>query len=124
MLSNHLKNMELPFNGNALLDVLQEITLFLIKEKMDINQKKEHDYCKTIIYLWESYDLICFSWLFKNIDPIYKALRHQNYDLQQSYKLQIKTSDRLTEIRYQNPFYGLLNNSQDKAKTHFFDKFT
>ena len=83
-------------------------------------KKDERDECKNIINMLESYDFIVFvaffSRLFEIINPVSKALQHENNDLQKASILLNNLLDRLVEIRNQNSFNGLLNESRDLAK--------
>ena len=57
-----------------------------------------------------------FPSLFEIIDSISKALLHENNDLQKANILLNNLLNRLSEIRNQNSFHGLLNESRDLAK--------
>jgi hypothetical protein len=57
-----------------------------------------------------------FSSVFESINPVFKALQHENNDLQKCSILLSSFFNRLIEIRNQNPFYGLLKASRELAK--------
>ncbi|CAK1599565.1 unnamed protein product [Parnassius mnemosyne] len=54
--------------------------------------------------------------MFEIINPVSKALQHENNDLQKASILLSNLLNRLSEIRNQNSFNGLLNESRDLAK--------
>lgn len=57
-----------------------------------------------------------FSSLFEIINPVSKALQHENNDLQKTSILLSNLLNRLCELRNQNSFNSLLNESKDLAK--------
>nr|CAI5839375.1 unnamed protein product [Callosobruchus analis] len=84
------------------------------------NKKDEREECKSIINILESFDFLVlvtfFSSLFEIINPVSTALQHENNDLQKSSILLSNLLNRLCQLRNQNSFNGLLNESKDLAK--------
>lgn len=100
-------------NYSLIMKTLYQLNLISTK-------KDERDECKNIINILENYDFIVlvafFSSLFEIINPVSKALQHENNDLQKASILLSNLLNRLSEIRNQNSFHGLLNESRDLAK--------
>nr|CAI5866729.1 unnamed protein product [Callosobruchus analis] len=84
------------------------------------NKKDEREECKSIINILESFDFLVlvtfFSSLFEITNPASTALQHENNDLQKSSILLSKLLNRLCQLRNQNSFNSLLNESKDLAK--------
>nr|CAI5848080.1 unnamed protein product [Callosobruchus analis] len=82
------------------------------------NKKDEREECKSIINILESFlsARYIFSSLFEIINPVSTALQHENNDLQKSSILLSNLLNRLCQIRNQNSFNSLLNESKDLAK--------
>nr|CAI5852033.1 unnamed protein product [Callosobruchus analis] len=82
------------------------------------NKKDEREECKSIINILESFDSLVtfFSSLFEIINPVSTALQHENNDLQKSSILLSNLLNRLCQLRNQNSFNSLLNESKDLAK--------
>ena len=83
-------------------------------------KKDKRDECKNIINILEVYDdfivlLTFFSQLFEIINPVSKALQHENNDLQKASILLNNLPDRLVQIRNQNSFNDLLNERGQRA---------
>ncbi|XP_037297534.1 zinc finger MYM-type protein 1-like [Manduca sexta] len=80
------------------------------------NKKDEREECKNIINILGSYDFLVlvtfFSSLFEIINPISKALQHENNDLQKSSILLSNLLNRLCQLRNQISF----NESKDLPK--------
>nr|CAI5834344.1 unnamed protein product [Callosobruchus analis] len=107
------------------------------------NKKDEREESKSIINILESFDFLVlvtfFSSLFEIINPVSTALPHENNDLQKSSILLSNLLNRLCQLRNQNSFNSLLNESKDLAKEwgesafknsrrkitkHFFDELS
>nr|CAI5839645.1 unnamed protein product [Callosobruchus analis] len=84
------------------------------------NKKDEREECKSIINILESFDFLVlvtfFSSLFEITNPVSTALQHENNDLQKSSILLRNLLNRLCQLRNQNSFSSLLNESKDLAK--------
>lgn len=106
----------LAVKKNYLLIMKTLYQLNLISKK----KKDEREECKNIINILESYDFLVlvtfFSSLFEIINPVSKALQHENNDLQKTTILLSNLLNRLCELRNQNSFNSLLNESKDLAK--------
>jgi len=100
-------------NYSLIMKTLYQLNLISTK-------KDERDECKNIINILESYDFIVlvafFSSLFEIINPVSKALQHENIDLQKASILLGNLLNKFSEIRNQNSFDVLLNESRDLAK--------
>ncbi|KAF9802883.1 hypothetical protein SFRURICE_015480, partial [Spodoptera frugiperda] len=109
--------------NDALLAVKKNFLLImktLYQLNLISNKKDEREECKNIINILESYDFLVlvtfFSSLFEIINPISKALQHENNDLQKSSILLSNLLNRLCQLRNQISFNSLLNESKDLAK--------
>nr|CAI5869033.1 unnamed protein product [Callosobruchus analis] len=83
------------------------------------NKRNEREECKSIINILESFDflvLVTFFLLFEIINPVSTALQYENNDLQKSSILLSNLLNRLCQLRNQNSFNSLLNESKDSAK--------
>nr|CAI5849508.1 unnamed protein product [Callosobruchus analis] len=84
------------------------------------NIKDEREECKSIINILESFDFLVlvtfFSSLFEIINPVSTALQHKNNDLQKSSILSSNLLNRPCQLRNQNSFNSVLNESKDLAK--------
>ena len=109
--------------NDALLAV-KKIFLLIMKTLYQLNlisnKKDEREECKNIINILESYDFLVlvtfFSSLFEIINPVSKALQHENNDLQKSSILLSNLLNKLCQLRNQISFNSLLNESKDLAK--------
>nr|CAI5846638.1 unnamed protein product [Callosobruchus analis] len=81
------------------------------------NKKDEREECKSIINILENFDFLVlvtfFSSLFEIINPVSTALQHENNELQKSNILLSNLLNRLCQLRNQNSFNSLLNESKD-----------
>lgn len=109
--------------NDALLAVKKNFLLImktLYQLNLISNKKDEREECKSIINILESFDFLVlvtfFSSLFEIINPVSKALQHDNNDLQKSSILLSNLLNRLCQLRNQNSFNSLLNESKDLAK--------
>nr|CAI5869191.1 unnamed protein product [Callosobruchus analis] len=109
--------------NDALLAVKKNFLLFmktLYQLNLISNKKDEREECKSLINILESFDflvLVTFlSSLFEIINPVSTALQHENNDLQKSSILLSNLLNRLCQLRNQNSFNSLLNESKDLAK--------
>nr|CAI5852959.1 unnamed protein product [Callosobruchus analis] len=98
----------------------------LIPTKFNSNKKDEREECRSIINILESFDFLVlvtfFSSLFEIINPVSTALQHENNDLQKSSILLSNLLNRLCQLRNQNSFNSLLNESKGLAKEWGFLK--
>nr|CAI5831118.1 unnamed protein product [Callosobruchus analis] len=109
--------------NDALLAV-KKIFLLIMKTLYQLNlisnKKDEREECKSIINILESFDFLVldtfFSSLFKIINPVSTALQHENNDLQKSGTLLSNPLNILCQLRNQNSFNSLINESKDLAK--------
>lgn len=91
-----------------------------VPTKFNFEKKDEREECKNIIKILESYDFLVlvtfFSSLFEIINPVSKALQHENNDLQKTSTLLSNLLNGLCKLRNQNSFNSLLNESKDLTK--------
>nr|CAI5846334.1 unnamed protein product [Callosobruchus analis] len=71
------------------------------------NKKDEHEECKSIINILDSFDFLVlvtfFSSLFEIINPVSTALQHENNDLQKTIELLVGASSRDLQIATRDP---------------------